>query len=90
VAAVGAGDTQLLAAVAGQKHKIYACGYESDAAVRVGFRFAAGSTWCRRSTAGPFAQTFVHPQISAANTVLNFNVTGAVNAYVWWQYITEA
>ena len=90
VAAVGAGDTELLAAVGGQKHKIYACGYESDAAVRVGFRFGAGSTFCRRSTAGPFAQTFVQPMIGAANTALNFNVSGAVNAYTWIAYVTEA
>jgi hypothetical protein len=90
VAAVGAGDTVLLAGVGGQKHKIYDCGYETDAAVRVGFRFGAGNVWCRRITAGPYAQSFTHPHVSAVNTALNFNVTGAVNAYVWWHYVTEA
>jgi len=90
VAAGGAGDTVLLAAVVGQSHKIFACGYETDAAVRVGFRFGAGNRWGARRTAGPYAQTFIHPQVGAVNTALNFRTEGAVNADVWVQYVTEA
>jgi len=90
VAAAGAVDTQLLAAVAGQNHKIFACGYETDAAVRVGFRFGAGNRWGARRTAGPYAQTFPNPVVGPVNTALNFRSEGAVNADVWYHYITEA
>lgn len=91
VAAVGASDNPILAAVAGQKHKIYAYGYETDGAIEVGFRFGTDATgkWGRRTTAGPFAQTLFRPIIGAVNTALNFRTEGAVNAKVWIQYVTE-
>ncbi len=91
IAAGVAGDTVLRAAVAGQKHKVYACGYETDAAVRVGFRFnSADPRFGTRRTAGPYAQTFPNPVCSAVNQTLTFRYEGAVNADVWVQYVTEA
>jgi hypothetical protein len=91
VAAGGASDNEVLAAVADQRHKIYAYGYESDGAVEVGFRFGtdANKKWGRRTTAGPFAQTLFRPIVGGENEALNFRVEGAVNAKVWIQYVTE-
>jgi hypothetical protein len=89
VNAGGAGDNEVLAAVAGQVHKIYAYGYESDGNIEVGFRFGTGDKWGRRWTAGPFAQTLFRPIVGPLNTALNFRVEGAVNAKVWIQYKTE-
>jgi hypothetical protein len=89
VAAGGAGDTALIAGVANQKHKIFACGYETDADVRVRFRFGTSNGWGARRTKGVYAQTFTHPQVGAVNTAINFRTEGAVNADVWIQYITE-
>lgn len=89
VVAVGAGDTELIAAVANKKIKIYAAGYESDGAVDVGFRFESGSKFCRRVTAGPYAQSFIAPMVGGFNEALNLRAEAAVNVYVWVQYIQE-
>lgn len=90
VAPAGAADTVILAAVAGQSHKIFSCGYETDAAVRVRFRFGVGNLgWGARRTAGVYAQTFTQPQVGPVNTALNFRSEGAVNADVWAQFVTE-
>lgn len=91
VAAGGATDNEILAAVSGQRHKIYAYGYETDGAVEVGLRFGtvANKKWGRRTTAGPFAQTLFRPIVGDINTALNFRTEGAVNAKVWIQYVTE-
>jgi len=91
VALGAAGDSELLAAVSGQSHKIFAFGYESDADVQQGFRFGTSADkFGRRITKGVYAQTLMHPIIGSANTALNFRAEGAVNAKVWVQYITEA
>lgn len=91
VVAGSAVDTEVLAAVAGKKHKIYAYGYESDASVEVCFRFGteATSKWGRRTTQGAFAQTLIRPFVSLINQALNFRTEGAVNVKLWIQYVTE-
>jgi len=91
VALGAAGDSELLAAVSGQSHKIFAFGYESDADVQQGFRFGTSADkFGRRITKGVYAQTLMHPIIGTANTALNFRAEGAANVKVWVQYITEA
>jgi len=80
------GDTVIVAAVPGRKCGVYALSYESDADVKVGFRFGSGDLWCMRIKAGPFAQSFVHPIRGPDNTDLNFRVEGAVNVVGWVQY----
>ena len=81
-----------LAAVADQKHKVYAYGYEADAdgvyyfsATVNGSAFKFG----RRITKGVYAQTFVHPVVCDVNTILNFMSTTG-NSKAWIQYMTEA
>ena len=81
-----------LAAVAGQKHKVYAYGYESDAD---GIYYlsatvnAAAFKFGRRITKGVMVQTLVHPITCDVNTALNFMSTTG-NSKAWIQYKTEA
>jgi hypothetical protein len=81
-----------LAAVASQKHKVYAYGYETDAdgvyyfsATVNGSAFKFG----RRITKGVMVQTLVHPIVCDVNTVLNFMSTTG-NSKAWLQYKTES
>lgn len=82
----------VLAAVAAQKHKIYACGYEADADGTM-FEFQATiatvtKKFCRKVKKGVWGQTFLHPVVCDTNTALNFLANGA-NVKVWIQYKTE-
>jgi len=90
--AANASLQEYLAAVANQKHKVYAFGYEADAdgvyyfsATVNGSAFKFG----RRITKGVYAQTLVHPVVCDVNTALQFMSTTG-NSKVWLQYKTEA
>jgi len=87
-----AGDYEILAAVVGQKHKIYAVNYESNANVEVGLRDGTSATfrYAVRTTSGVFVQTWVHPIVGSVYTALNLRAEGAVTVKGYVQYKTEA
>jgi len=81
-----------LAAVGGQKHKVYDYGYEADADGVYYFSATVnGAAWKfgKRITKGVMVQTFVHPVVCDVNTALNFMSTTG-NAKTWIHYKTEA
>lgn len=87
----GAGDYQLLAAVASQYHKLYGFDYEISAAVSV--RIRSGTTTKAigvRTTAGVMAKTLTNPFICNVNEALNFRAEGAVTVTGSILYKTEA
>lgn len=81
-----------LAAVGGQKHEVYAFGFEADADGTYYFSATVGgsvSKFAKLVTKGVYAQTLVHPIMCDVNTALNFMCTTG-NAKTWIQYKTEA
>ena len=87
-----AADVSILAAVAAQSHKIYACGYDISSNVRGRFRWATSLTraWGTKRNGGVYAQSFPNPIVGPSNTILNFRAEGVATCEVWCQYITEA
>lgn len=85
-------DTVILAAVADQKHKIFACGYDISSNVRGRFRWGTTTYgWGAKRSGGVYAQTFPNPVVSpAVNQILNFRTEDTATCEVWIQYITEA
>lgn len=85
-------DTVILAAVADQKHKIFACGYDISSNVRGRFRWGTTTYgWGAKRSGGVYAQTFPNPIVSpAVNQILNFRTEDTATCEVWIQYITEA
>jgi hypothetical protein len=85
------GTTSLLAAVAGQHHKVYGWDYEADTDGANEFSGTfGGSTYkfARRVTKGVHAMTLVHPIICDVNTALSFISAG--NTKLSLRYKTEA
>jgi len=80
----------VLAAVAGKQHKIYAVGYEFDTDGKAGFQWnAAGDSFARRLTKGVYAQTFTSPMIGPVGLKLSWAMQNSGNAVGWVEYITE-
>jgi hypothetical protein len=82
--------TDVLAAVAGKQHKIYALGYEFDTDGKAGFQWnAIGDSFARRLTKGVYAQTFTNPMIGPVGLKLSWAMQNNGNAIGWVEYITE-
>jgi alanine-alpha-ketoisovalerate/valine-pyruvate aminotransferase len=85
------GTTSLLAAVAGQYHKVYGWDYESDTDGANEFSATISGVACkfaRRVTKGVHAMTLVHPIICDVNSALSFISAG--NTKLSLRYKTEA
>jgi hypothetical protein len=90
------GDTQIAAAVASQKHKVYAYFLNGNGAVNVSFRSATTSiSGLHRFLVAADGvvvpgQAQSHYFETAANTILNINLSAAVQVDGWIAYFTEA
>lgn len=84
---------EVLGAVAGQKHKVYAFGFECDADGTMyefqGTVATATKKFGRRTKKGVYGQTLLHPIVCDVNTALKFLSNGG-NTKLWVQYKTEA
>jgi len=88
----GAGDYEILSAVANQKHKVYSYGVRVSADVESEFRDGTSDTnqFSVDNKASFREQVLEHPFVGSVNTALHFRVEGACSVIGWIQYKTEA